>query len=171
MAEYFSPKKITIRDCNLGKKQLEDIAKDHKQAKILRFAGIITDAKEEAAKEGNNSYYLLTGDFLAVNLVTGDTYTARKAILPEVATNPILDVLAEGKKLKAVSIKVAVDISVVDFLPRNADGLKYKFVASALIKPTKRSILQEVLDSIDLSMPELLGAPAIEAPAKVGKKK
>jgi hypothetical protein len=170
MAEVFSPKRITVRDCNLGKKQLEDIAREHKQAKVLRFAGIITDAKEEPGKDNNEGYYILTGDFIAVNLVTGDTYQARKAILPNVATNPILDVLSEGKKVKAVSIRVAVDIAVCEFAPRNPDGLKYKFVASALIKPSKRSVLQDVLDSIELPMPKLLGAVS-EEPASEGKGK
>mgnify|MGYP001587569655 CR=1 FL=1 len=157
MAEVFSPKKITLRDCNLNVKQLESIAIEHQQAKVMRFVGIIISATEEPAKNDSKPYYVLRGDFAAVNLVTGDTYKARSAILPEVATIPILDLLDEGKKVNASSIRVAVDIAVQYFKPRTEQGLKYKFVASALIKPSEKTLLEDILASIDIPMPKLLG--------------
>lgn len=96
-------RKLTLKNCGLDKSTIAEALEGKKSIDILRVAGITTSATPGQTDLG--AFVKFGGNFQAVNLLTGETFSSTVCILP----NFIADTLA-GALEQSLEVEFALAI-------------------------------------------------------------
>lgn len=106
--------KITVRACGIDPATCEKVVeKFKKESAILHVVGRAAGIEYRTGDLGQ--YATFSGEFAAVNLITGDQYRAKKLILPAVAEQLLSDALLALRKAEesdSASLEFRLQITV-----------------------------------------------------------
>jgi hypothetical protein len=144
-------KKITTATVGLTSDVLEAATKGkgHTPVDVMQAYGFITGS--ETGKTTFGAYTAFTGEFEAVNMLTGEKTRSGKLILTDVATSALLSAMGGEGRMKFGLVLMAIEN------PRqNNKGQPYKFAVRNLLEPTADDELTKL-------------AKGLPAPKKAGK--
>lgn len=160
-------KKLTMRSIGLMPDDLEALALEvKKEIAVARVAGRILQATPGHTEKGE--YVKFSGEFVAINLLTGDEIRAQECILPAVAELLCLKLLehARAEDKNAVA-QFGLDITVRENKTSYEKGWKFTYgVQSLSDMPTD--------DSLSLLLKQFGAIPMLtdkSAPAPAASKK
>jgi hypothetical protein len=155
-------RKITIRNCGFDVKTIKEAVEDLKDGEkiaLLRVVGIASSAK--AGQTDKGEYLKLMGEYSAINLQTGEQFTAGQCILPNFISDQFAGVLAQhGSAEFALEIGAKADASSVT---------GYTFTVTPLVESKSSNRMQELIDAAVTNVP-MLEAPKPKAPKAAAKK-
>jgi len=172
-------KKITLRTIGLDKMTLrraceavvpkikdetsgvETLAFKGPGVKIAQFIGTIVAYKAGVVKDTEQTFVKLSGQFEAINMLTGEVYTeCSTLILPNFVADPLANALRSG----AQSVDFAVVITAA-YDEKSAVG--YEFGAESLMPTTESDAVSAIkarLQSQGVALAAPKSAPALAAP-------
>ncbi len=126
----------------------------HEQVPLVRITGIVTKTKPGSKAFGDriSEWLTLSGEFVAVNLVSKKVFSASKAIVSDVVSGPIQSALEAG----AGSAEFAVEIGA-KYSPKSATN--YEFYTTPLMEVKQTNRMEQLL-----ALAGVFTTPALAAP-------
>lgn len=168
-------KKLTTKAMGLQTVELQDIAAEHgmkKPVSIARVYGMIKKSEPKTTSIGVSQCY--TGEFEAVNLISGAKFRASTMYVPGVA-EVVLDQLLASAQLqdKSATAQFGFDLTIQYYDNKNPTGTRFTFGVKPLLQPEESDPLSKMAKMLEevAGAPKFLALPEVaeKAPAK-GKK-
>lgn len=132
MAVTLFPKKITTQTMGLKPAELETIAQERSgtQVPVLRVWGIVSGAKGGVSQFGN--FIAFSGEFGALNLITGDEARSQTLLLPSVAEGVVASLFVKASK-DGGSAQIGIEVAVEENLSAKG-GTKFRYIVKPLFE-------------------------------------
>jgi len=143
-------RKLTLRTVGLTKGAIIKALPDSGSVGLMRIAGETTEAKQGQTEKGE--FTRLLGDFVAVNLLTGEKFSANQAILPSFISEPLAASLRVSQ-----AVGFALEIGAV---LEEESAVGYRFVVKSLTEPEPTDRMRRLMNAAGISTTPALAAPA-----------